>query len=83
MDHIRGLSLHRWNKETIDRIGSMCWGTIEVDRQTKDFSTLSEGKIKVKTTSLADIPQVIYVKIEEQWPPIQLIPQLRVQEHPH
>lgn len=48
----------------------------------KGFSTLSDAKIRVKTIHIADILQVMYLKIEEHWLPIQLIPQFSFQERP-
>lgn len=60
----KGLPFNLWNQRCFDRIANMLEGLIDIHQQTRDFSSLTEALIKVKTTGVNDIRNVIHLKFD-------------------
>lgn len=57
---IRGLPFLMWNIDICSYISSSCGGLIDIDKQEKDFSILSEANIRVQNMRFTEIPQVVH-----------------------
>lgn len=57
-------------------MGDMCGGLLDIHKQTREFSNLSEARMQVRASRAKAIPQVIQQRVQGQWLRIQLIPQI-------
>nr|DAD22696.1 TPA_asm: hypothetical protein HUJ06_024159 [Nelumbo nucifera] len=66
---IHGLPYHLWTEDLFTLIGSLCGGLEEIDRKTKDLSTLSFARIKVRSRGVHAIPRSIPLLERGVWLP--------------
>lgn len=52
--------------ENSDYVSSMSGDVIEIINKTKEFSVLSEARIRVRATRTADVPQIVYQRVEDR-----------------
>lgn len=69
---VKALPFDLWRDLSFGRIGDMCGGFQEIDRRTKNMSTISFARIRVKEQRIGSIPHVIFLKNSIGWNLVQL-----------
>lgn len=59
MDQHQGTAFQQMEQRDFDTVGRLCGGTIDIDPQMKDFSSLNEAKGRVKATRATEVPQIV------------------------
>lgn len=69
---VKALPFELWCDLSFGRIGDICGGLQEIDRKTKNMSTLCFARIRMKEQRIGSIPHVIFFKNSIGWYLVQL-----------
>lgn len=72
---VKALPFELWCDLSFGRIGDICGGLQEIDRRTKNMSTICFARIRVKEQRIGSIPHVIFFKNSTGWYLVQLTPE--------